>query len=127
MGKEDLERKVFRTKIEMKNQELRKCLPDCNCFHHVCYYDGKYFMFFDGYRYIPKRVTDLKERVEYYSYRCLDCCGEVNVSPSNNEEFLKDHKVIEIDESFEKCRKIYQDLSNMNHVDMVYKKLQKKI
>lgn len=128
---EKLEDKEILTAPEIMRQEMGKSLNRYNgdCSHDIWYYRGGYALEYDRgpeSRDTYYRVND-PEQVNYYSYRCLDCDLEIEISPKDNEKFLKEHCVIKTRTSYNKCREIYSELLCTNRIDHAYHKLLKKI
>lgn len=128
---EELEDKEILSADEIMKQEMGKWSNRYNdeCSHDIWYYLGGYVVEYD---YGPEsrdtyyRTNDPK-KIDWYSYRCLDCYEEIEVSPKDNEKFLRDHCVIKTRLDYNKCREIYSELLCTNRIDHAYQKLLKRI
>ena len=128
---EALGEKEILTADEIAKKEMGRFLIRYNdeCSHDIWYYCGAYRVEYDRgpeSRDTYYRVSDPCQ-VNYYSYRCLDCYHEVEISPKDNENFLKEHCVIKTRLNYNKCREIYSELLCKNRVDHAYQKLLKRI
>lgn len=120
---------------EIKQEVFRKQYRNEDCTHDVYFYIGGYIIEFD--RGPESRDSYYREfdedKIEYYSYYCLDCFKEVCIYKNEHEQFVKNNKIIRLKKSyitvndFIEYQKKYYELLLENSTEEAIKKLVKEM
>lgn len=127
----ELEDKKVLTVEEIKSKEIIINRSACN--HDIWFFKGGYSVEYD---YGPESRDSYyyeidEEKIQFYSYYCLECWEQIQITKSENEKFLQEHNVIKLNkkyittEDFRHYQKLYYDLLYTNTTEKAYQKLLK--
>ena len=135
----ELEDELYEEKIleedEVQKKVFDRLYHNRKCNHDVYFYIGGYTVEYDhGPESRDKYYREFDEnKIEYYSYYCLDCFMEEFVPKREHEKFVKNNKIIKLNkkyiysEDFRMFQRMYFELLLENSTEEAIKKLVKVI